>query len=283
MINFFRHGSKILLTLILCIIIAVVASARLLTDTAELRYDRDVYRMVYNGNLGLLEALHAKLGVQSDSMRKLLEGPKHDSNSSYIVVSIADHTLWYKQGNQVLFTAPVATASGKELVGKSDGEHWRFETPRGRLVVQSKDENPFWIPPEWYYIEQAHKRGLGLAHIDRGQPVVAKDGSKYMVEGSDVVRQYPDGHLEPLPAPKEGHELTVNGNILVPPFGTTQRRYLGTLGTRRLDLGDGYGIHGTDDPASIGHSVSHGCVRMHNEDVEQLYPMVPVGTPVYIY
>jgi lipoprotein-anchoring transpeptidase ErfK/SrfK len=29
--------------------------------------------------------------------------------------------------------------------------------------------------------------------------------------------------------------------------------------------------------------VSHGCVRLRNEDIEQLYEMVPVGTPVYIY
>jgi lipoprotein-anchoring transpeptidase ErfK/SrfK len=283
MINFFRHGGKIEFILLLGIVIALAASAKLLTDTAELRYDRDVYRMVYNGNLGLLEDLHAQLGVQSDSMQKLLASPTRDPNAPYIVVSIADHQLWYKQGNQILFTAPVATASGKELVGNDDSEHWRFETPRGRLVVQSKDENPAWIPPDWHYVEQAHKRGLGLVHLSRDQTITAKDGTKYMIEGSNIVKQYPDGHTEPLPAPKEGHEITVNGNIIVPPFGTAQRRYLGTLGTRRLDLGDGYGIHGTDEPESIGHSVSHGCVRLRNEDVEKLYPMVPIGTPVYIY
>jgi lipoprotein-anchoring transpeptidase ErfK/SrfK len=174
----------------------------------------------------------------------------------------------------VLFTAPVATASGKELVSGSGSQHWRFETPRGRLVVQSKDSNPAWVPPDWHYVEQARSRGLGLVHLERGQNY---DG--YTVQGSDVIM--PNG--QPAPAPKEGHELVANGNIIVPPFGTNQRRYLGTLGTRRLDLGDGYGIHGTDEPESVGHSVSHGCVRLLNKDVEQLYPMVPVGTPVYIY
>jgi lipoprotein-anchoring transpeptidase ErfK/SrfK len=283
MIAFFRHGRTIAFLLVLGIVIALVASARLLTDTAELRYDRDVYRMVYNDNLSLLENLHAKLGLQGDSLQKLIDRPARDPNAPYIVVSIADHRLWYKQGQQILFTAPVATASGKELVGGSNSEHWRFETPRGRLVVQSKDENPVWIPPEWYYVEQAHKRGLGLIHVERGQTISGKGGVTYTASGTNVVKQSPDGHAEALPSPKEGHEMTVNGNILVPPFGTVQRRYLGTLGTRRLDLGDGYGIHGTDDPESIGHSVSHGCVRLHNEDVQTLYPMVPVGTPVYIY
>lgn len=44
----------------------------------------------------------------------------------------------------------------------------------------------------------------------------------------------------------------------------------------------GYGIHGTDQPESIGQAVSHGCVRMLNRDIEELYPRVPIGTMVNI-
>lgn len=44
-----------------------------------------------------------------------------------------------------------------------------------------------------------------------------------------------------------------------------------------------YGIHGTDKPWSIGQAVSHGCVRMYNQDAEELYGKVPVGTPVRIF
>jgi lipoprotein-anchoring transpeptidase ErfK/SrfK len=44
-----------------------------------------------------------------------------------------------------------------------------------------------------------------------------------------------------------------------------------------------YGIHGTDKPASIGQSVSHGCVRMHNNDAGELYNTIQLGTPVTIY
>lgn len=43
-----------------------------------------------------------------------------------------------------------------------------------------------------------------------------------------------------------------------------------------------YGIHGTDQPYSIGSSLSHGCIRMRNKDVEALYPLIPMGTPVKI-
>jgi L,D-transpeptidase ErfK/SrfK len=41
-------------------------------------------------------------------------------------------------------------------------------------------------------------------------------------------------------------------------------------------------IHGTTSPESIGRYASHGCIRMHNEQVEQLYELVPVGTKVII-
>jgi hypothetical protein len=42
------------------------------------------------------------------------------------------------------------------------------------------------------------------------------------------------------------------------------------------------GIHGTNDPSSIGRSVSHGCIRMNNSDIVQVAAVVTVGTPVFI-
>jgi lipoprotein-anchoring transpeptidase ErfK/SrfK len=55
------------------------------------------------------------------------------------------------------------------------------------------------------------------------------------------------------------------------------------LGTRWMGLSaPGVGIHGTNEPWSIGHSESHGCIRMQVADAEWLYPHVRVGTPVFI-
>jgi L,D-transpeptidase ErfK/SrfK len=57
----------------------------------------------------------------------------------------------------------------------------------------------------------------------------------------------------------------------------------GPLGVLWLSLSkQGYGIHGTNDPSSIGKAVSHGCVRMYNRDVLQLADIVPNGTRVRI-
>jgi lipoprotein-anchoring transpeptidase ErfK/SrfK len=55
------------------------------------------------------------------------------------------------------------------------------------------------------------------------------------------------------------------------------------LGTRWMGLSaPGVGIHGTPNDASIGYSVSHGCIRMHIPDAEWLFVRVRIGTPVYI-
>jgi lipoprotein-anchoring transpeptidase ErfK/SrfK len=56
------------------------------------------------------------------------------------------------------------------------------------------------------------------------------------------------------------------------------------LKARWLGIFDGAGIHGIDpsEYGSIGHAASHGCVRMRIPDVEDLYPQVPVGAPIYI-
>jgi lipoprotein-anchoring transpeptidase ErfK/SrfK len=55
------------------------------------------------------------------------------------------------------------------------------------------------------------------------------------------------------------------------------------LGTRWMGLSvSGVGIHGTPNPASIGYSVSHGCIRMYIGDAEWLFNAVDIGTTVFI-
>lgn len=52
------------------------------------------------------------------------------------------------------------------------------------------------------------------------------------------------------------------------------------LGKYRMELTmPGYRIHGTDIPWGVGMQVSHGCVRLYPEDIEALFPIVPIGTP----
>lgn len=79
------------------------------------------------------------------------------------------------------------------------------------------------------------------------------------------------------------------GKILTPtPTGTyhiinKQPNPGGPFGVMWMGLSKpSYGIHGTNNPASIGKVVSHGCIRMYNNDVLELSRIVPIGTPVRI-
>ncbi|QJC51601.1 L,D-transpeptidase [Paenibacillus albicereus] len=57
----------------------------------------------------------------------------------------------------------------------------------------------------------------------------------------------------------------------------------GSFGSRGMTLSDTrYAIHGTDEPDSVGKDESLGCVRLGREEVEELYDLVPIGTPVTI-
>jgi hypothetical protein len=281
--GFFTSGGRVAWGLIIAVVLAMATSTLLLANTAEVRMERDVARMVFNDNVDLLEDVKRTVSSEQDSLTGLLTGsPDKPRDTPYIVVSLAENRLWYKQGDRTLFETRVASGSGKTLVKEGGTSHYKFDTPRGRLVVQRKDLDPQWVPPDWHFIEQARKRGLGLARLNRGQQIPTSDGGVITVVGNDVVKKLPDGRAVPLEA-QDGREIVANGNIIVPPYGTNQRKYSDVLGTHRLYLGDGYALHGTNNPASIGQSVSHGCIRLRNEDIAQLYEMVPVGTPVFIY
>lgn len=279
---FLKHGGTPARILVTLVVLLLAGSAGLGAATMNARYRRDLTRMVFNDNLEVLEDVKRKVGLASDSLQTIVEASSDSiAGKAYIVVSIADRRLWYRDGDSLLFTTRVATGTGRVLA-KGGGNQWKFETPRGRLVVLSKESEPAWVPPDWHYVEVANKKKLGLLPLKRSDEVPLPDGSVLAVNGSNVVKRFSDGTEEVLEA-GEGRDLIVNGKVVIPPFGTNQRRFAGVVGTHRLNMGDGYGIHGTDVPSSIGSAASHGCVRVRNEDIETLYRIVPVGTPVYIY
>src|SRR5665647_228090 len=240
-----------------------IASCALVYTTLKVRFQRDINRIVFNRNWELLDDVSRKAGTVADSLQTMLATePDSTATKPYLVVSIQDRRLWYKFGDTTLYTTQVAVGSGKTLVQKRGArQEFKFDTPRGRLVIQSKETDPVWVPPDWHYVEQAKRKGLGILALDRMKAIPAGDGTLIAVDGNDVVRRQANGVEVPLEA-KEGHEITAAGNIIVPPYGTNQRKYKGTLGGHRLNLGDGYALHGTDEPLSIGKAVSHGCVRL---------------------
>jgi L,D-transpeptidase ErfK/SrfK len=144
----------------------------------------------------------------------------------YIVIDTAENRLYLKKGNDVVRTAVVSCGSGvvlEEPGGKK--RNWVFDTPRGEFSVKSKITNPYWVKPDWAFIE-------------------------------------------------EGEAI---------PKGLEDRIEAGTLGDYALGFGEGYFIHGTLYTRLLGRNVTHGCVRVGDEDLKAIFRAVPMGAKIYIY
>ena len=94
-----------------------------------------------------------------------------------------------------------------------------------------------------------------------------------LYEGKSLIQHYPI-------AVGKGATPTPNGHYII----ATKTVYPGgAFGSRWMGLSiPHYGIHGTNNPSSIGQAVSKGCIRMHNHDAESLFQYVKIGTPVII-
>ncbi|ASA21909.1 L,D-transpeptidase [Paenibacillus donghaensis] len=95
----------------------------------------------------------------------------------------------------------------------------------------------------------------------------------YLLDDDIVVRGFPIGIGKMLTQSPVGDYTIIN----------KQRNPGGPFGAFWMGLSKPhYGIHGTNDPSSIGKEVSHGCIRMFNADVLALQALVPIGTRVTI-
>jgi lipoprotein-anchoring transpeptidase ErfK/SrfK len=107
-----------------------------------------------------------------------------------------------------------------------------------------------------------------------------------LVQGGQVLKLYDVAVGKPSTPTPQGKFVVIN-RIPHPtwygPQGPVAPGKNNPIGTRWMGLSkDGYGIHGTNAPSSIGHAASHGCIRMRQQDLEELFDLVPVGTTVEI-
>lgn len=109
-----------------------------------------------------------------------------------------------------------------------------------------------------------------------------------LYQGNEKIRLYPLGLGKPYTPTPVGYYAIQSKDVnptWVDPSDTTKVIPSGEdnpLGYRWMLLQGNYGIHGTNRPDSIGHYVSNGCIRMRESDVEALFDLVDVGTPVEI-
>ena len=132
------------------------------------------------------------------------------------------------------------------------------------------------------------------AYLFQDGEMVAKSpaatGTEKTLEYGDDMWQFhtPRGHLKVLrkiedPVWRKPDWAFIEDGDAIPPPDSPKRLVKGHLGKYALDLGDGIMIHGTDDKRSIGRRASHGCVRLPNKMLSQLWKVATVGTDVYIF
>jgi lipoprotein-anchoring transpeptidase ErfK/SrfK len=255
---------------------AVAAEAITLTDARKLQRVRTIDRLIEQQVEEQVATLQKTMSQASSNVTNLQSDVAsadkqiedlHDSNF-VITVSTTENKVYAHQDGKLVFEGIASTGSNSTLV--TGGQTKIFKTPIGRFRVISKEENPKWVPPDWHYIEQANKNGLGVVRLQRGQNI-----GGVFASGNQV---YDGGR------PVTHDDLIVRGGaVIIPPIGTEARQFPDVLGTHRLNLGDGYALHGTQAVKDLGRAVSHGCVRLHNDDIARLYSMAKVGDEVIIY
>ena len=206
------------------------------------------------------------------------EAARRRANGPRLVISLEKRRLWWMDKQDTLYSAPVAVGKGTPLEWKN--RKWKFDTPRGERRVIAKEKDPVWVPPLWHFVEHAHKTGRRLQVMKRGEEVELENGDRLVFRGDTVgLLMLPDSTFLALPP---GQQVIFDETVFVPPEGTANRRVEGELGRFKLDMGDGYLLHGTRDSASIGTAATHGCIRLGDDDLAYLYKNIPVGTPVFI-
>jgi lipoprotein-anchoring transpeptidase ErfK/SrfK len=289
------------------ILAAVIAAAEWqnLRDASRLRKLKIIDRMIAARLGPRLDVLRGTAEEREDRIERLHSAMREtevkldDSQETdqIIVVSTSENRLYVRKAGKTIFGAICSTGKGTTLADAS-GRRMTFNTPTGKFRIVRKEQNPLWAPPDWHFIEEARKKRKHVVRLDPGERIDARTGEP--VGGEESVHEYgnssrrkvltvrrntvveigPDGSERELPP---GEMIEAGGAIVVPPLGTPQRKFDKVLGKYRLNLGSGYGIHGTMYPNQLGRSVTHGCVRLGDADIEKLFAMANVGDQVLIY
>jgi lipoprotein-anchoring transpeptidase ErfK/SrfK len=256
--------------------------------------------------LGALRAEGAERQVAINSMTSNLSHADatlrdFEDTDQTILVSTAENKVYVRKDRNLIFDAVCSTGKGTTLVDK--GRTMVFSTPIGKFRIISKEKDPVWVPPDWHYVEEARKNGLQVIRLNRGDSIDANTGSaaiparekgvwallgaepatgsgRVLKVKGDTIVEIANGVERELPP---GTMIRAGKNVVIPPLGVKQRRFAKVLGNYRLNLGDGYALHGTQQIAELGRSVSHGCIRLGDQDMANLYAIANVGDEVVIY
>ena len=304
-LGFLASWALLIVALAVCSI-AVAAEAMNLREMRRFRRFEIIDEMIERNSGARVGALRAERQAGIDSVSSKLSDADtalrdFEDTDQTILVSTAENKVYVRRDRNIIFEAVCSTGKGTTLV--DNGRTMVFDTPIGKFRIVSKEENPFWVPPDWHYVEEARKNGLQVVRLNRGDSIDATTGSAtapvretgvwnwlggekttaaapvLKVKGDTIV-EVTNGVERELPP---GQMIRAGNILVIPPLGSKQRRFDKVLGAFRLNLGDGYALHGTLQTTQLGRSVSHGCIRLGDRDIATLYSIANVGDEVVIY
>ncbi len=149
-------------------------------------------------------------------------------------------------------------------------------TPGDAYLIVNTSENHFYLYKGKELIRQ------GLCSTGKNQKLVSVErnytNTFYTPQGVKTVKG-----KQKNPVWAKPNWAFIEEGLPIPPPGHPSRFESGTLGAYKLTLGDGYMIHGTIYKRFIGQSVTHGCFRLLDDDLEAVYNSLQIGSKVYIY
>ena len=149
-------------------------------------------------------------------------------------------------------------------------------TPADAYIIINTSENHFYL----YKGKQMIRHGL--CSTGKNERLVSEERNKeYVFFTPQGVKTVKGKQKNPVWA--KPNWAFIEEGLPIPPPGDPSRFESGTLGAYKLTLGDGYMIHGTIYKRFMGLSVTHGCVRLGDEDLEAVYNTLQIGSKVYIY
>lgn len=165
-----------------------------------------------------------------------------------------------KQSGRVVLAAAILAMLAGGAEGAAERVDFEAGARAGTIVVKTGERRLYLI----------QRDGTALRY-----PVAVGRAGKQWVGTSRIEGKYVNPAWGPPPDVKRDNPRLPD----VIPGGSPRN----PMGVRALTLmGGDYAIHGTNRPDSIGSFASYGCIRMHNQDIVDLYERVSVGTPVVV-
>ena len=90
--------------------------------------------------------------AQNTALKKKIKS--YQLRGVYIMIDSAENRYYLKEGDRILREGLVSTGSGEILVDPRGKRSWVFDTPKGEFFVKSKIQNPYWVKPDWAFIEE---------------------------------------------------------------------------------------------------------------------------------